>query len=200
MAKAVASLPTVRKAIKKLVSVPAHEHFAGYLAILRAVREGENPRPADITRFHEDFLAIPGDPGHPYISPFRSRGHGRIAEINPNVAGSYAPSSLRPGKPLRAVIDVIGDGALTRYALRKDHATLASNHLLYKRKIPAVSLAIFLYRDYSLDGSPNLVRDTLDIFRDQFLMRVDTQEESTTFNTLFLDDSDDYASSEFNVL
>jgi hypothetical protein len=62
------SVAAVRRGIKSLVRIPIHEHFAGYLAILMALRKDGTLqcKPAEITVFHNAYLKIEGDPNAPF--------------------------------------------------------------------------------------------------------------------------------------
>ncbi len=183
----------VLRAVESLVAQPVHEHFPGYLTILHSLRAsgGGGARSAEITTFHNRFMRVDGDANSPYVSPFRSRGHGKLVRLNPNVAGSYAPKSLRAGR-LGAVINIedIGQGAT--YSLREGHAAIASERLLKGVRVPAVALAAFLFRDHGLVLRRREITLALDLFRDEFGLRAGVAEEADTFDLLFRDDSDEY--------
>lgn len=184
---------SVRRAVDSLVSQPVHEHFPGYLAILQSMRKsGEDvARSAEITAFHNRFMRIGGDTRSPYVSPFRSRGHGKLVRLNSNVAGSYSPKSLREGR-LGAVVNVEGLGQGATYSLRDDHAALASDRLLRGAKVPAVALTAFLFRDHGLILRTRAISRALNLFRNEFGLRAAIEDEANTFDVLFQDDSDDF--------
>lgn len=181
----------VLRAIAALTIHPIHEHFAGYLAILRARRaNGGGPaRATDISEFHDRYLQADGHPDtSPYVRPFKSRGRG-LEPFNANVSGSYAPSSLRSKGKLIDVIEVEGTHRNATYNLRPDHAAAALDRLLKNQKVPAVSLLAFLYRDYGFRLDKPEVALTLPLFRDEFGLRSEILEEAATFELLFHDDS-----------
>lgn len=190
----------VQRAVESLVSQPVHEHFPGYLTILQSLRKsGEDiARSAEITAFHNRFMRVDGDATSPYVSPFRSRGHGKLVRLNSNVAGSYAPKSLREGR-LGAVVKVEGLGQGATYSLREDHASLASDRLLRGAKVPAVALAAFLFRDHGLILKRPAISNALSLFRNEFGLRSSVEDEAATFNLLFRDDSEDFADSDLVI-
>lgn len=191
----------MRKAIQQLLANPIHEHFAGYLAVLRAQRAnpGQPARSMDINEFHDRYLFAADAPRRsPYIRPFKSRGRG-IELFNANVAGSYAPSSLRAKGKLIDVLDVQGSRQLATYNLRSNHAKAALDGLLKGHKVPAISLAAFLYRDYGLKLEEPAVTRVLTVFRDEFGLRASEPSEGTVFNTLFEDDSQSFQDSDLQL-
>jgi len=120
------------------------------------------------------FLRVPGGPpGKPNFRPFwnQTRDAGQDW-LNANLAGSYAPSSLR-SLP-RRVVD-IGDGG---FSLKEDHWQLARQHLLYDDRVPAVALCAFLYRDFGFttDGISPAPAALIDIFRMDFGYRLDSDD------------------------
>jgi hypothetical protein len=84
--------------------------------------------------------------------------------LNENVAGSYAPSSLRPEQPFRQVVNIQG----RQYSLPSDHARRAFEHLLYSKPVQAADLAVILYRDFGLLGDLLTVDDLIGIFAYEF--------------------------------
>jgi hypothetical protein len=81
----------------------------------------------------------------PYVKPFGGPTNNR------NVAGSYAPSSLRGVAPLMKVITFDQDSHPTTLSLRTGHIDLAFRHLLNERRISLLALGAFLYRDFLID-------------------------------------------------
>lgn len=146
-------LEAVRWAIDTLTSRPAHPFFIAYLHIrARGVEMGRmsqiSPRWNDLGR----LLAVPGGPpGKPYYRPLLS---GQVRDrsrywMNENLAGSWAPSSLREGQPPLRVVDRAGQ----LFSLREDHASLARHHLLFDQPISVMALAAYLYRNYGFDNT-----------------------------------------------
>lgn len=191
----------VKRSIAKLENQPIHEHFSGYLAILRA-RSAGNGLPVkvtDIKEFHDRFLHVVDAPDRsPYVRPFKSRGKG-LELFNPNVAGSYSPASIRDGRPLYNVIDVIGSNRDARYQLKADHASLALKHLLFDMQVPVGSLVCFLYRDYGFKIEEPDIAHVVTIFREEFGLQSGNEGKEKTFNVLFGNDAAAFSASDFEV-
>ncbi|MEA9586893.1 hypothetical protein VC279_15625 [Xanthomonas sp. WHRI 10064A] len=83
----------------------------------------------------------------PYIKPFGGPTNNR------NVAGSYAPSSLRGVAPLMKVISFDQGSNPITLSLKTQHSSLAFKHLLNDQRISLVALGVFLYRDFLIDPS-----------------------------------------------
>jgi hypothetical protein len=178
------TLAAVHAAIHSLTSQPIHEHFPGYLAVLRAKSlNGNKPASmADIVGLHDRYLRVEGAPEKaPYVRPFKSRGTG-LEQINRNVPGSYAPSSIRAR--LKKVLEVVGEGPAATYDLKPDHANLALKHLLMNKRVPVIALATFLYRDYALTLDEVTVEELVFLFRQDFGLP-ETEDGSAIFETLF---------------
>jgi hypothetical protein len=192
----VVSRAAIDNAIDELVGRRIHEHFPGYLCMVwTAARSGraDELRP-DFRGFHDYFLRVPGRDKFPYLRPFqgarRRTGAGAHAVwYQANVAGSYAPSSIRGGGTLPKVISVAGSGSTARYALRPGHAKLALQHLAYGAQIPLVPLALYLYREFAFDEpSAATVAAT---FRYEFGYEDRAGDKvGTDLEVLYTDDSD----------
>jgi hypothetical protein len=178
----------------RLSATPAHEHFAGYLGLLEADRRGKGGlhRSRDIKDFHQRYLTVAGlKTTSPFFSPVRNTDAGEVKPFNKNVAGSYAPSSLRPDGPFMAAVDVKGKGQGVTYSLMPDHANVASGSMLGGKRVQAVALAAYLFRDYGFEER-NL-QAVLDTFRDRFALRAQHTDESATFAALFDPSLDGFA-------
>lgn len=186
----------VDDAVNTLANRRIHEHLPGYLAtVWSATREARTDglRP-DFRGFHEYFMRVPGREEFPYLRPFNSAVRRTAAGANSiwfqsNVAGSYAPSSIRAGQPLWRILEVSGRGASATYALRPNHPALALEHLAFGTLIPAAALATYLYREFAFD-TPSLAL-LVSIFRFEFGYETEggAPIESTGFQTLYADDS-----------
>lgn len=190
----------VLRSIRKLEQCQIHEHFAGYLAILRAIKNNKDlpVRSADITEFHDRYLRVIGAPERaPYVRPFKSRGQG-LETFNANVAGSYAPSSLRAKGKLIHVIEVTGERRGATYGLRRDHARLAFDRLL-TCKVPIGALTAFLYRDYGFRLAKPEVSRVVRLFREEFGLSPDDPAEQEVFEVLFVDDLADFFEADLEV-
>jgi hypothetical protein len=155
---------------KRLRSQKIHPHFAGYLCLRRSAAQAQrlDGLKPEFIEFHREFLGVPDSlPASPYIKPFVNQPPTKDnLWLNKNVAGSYAPSSLRGNQPFTKVIGVADDGK--QYYLRANHAELALEYLLYKKQIQVADLAAFLYRDYALVGQNPTISDMIDVFMYEF--------------------------------
>lgn len=158
---------TVRVCIDRLQAQQVHQFFPMYLhlrrqAALQQTTQGIAPNLDDLA----DFLRVPGGPfGKPYLRPFwTGRRAARQEWMNRNLAGSYAPSSLR--EVPRRVIELTPEG---KFSLRDNHWHLAKEHLLENEAIPVRALAGFYLRNYGCmaSGTPSssdLSRSFLELF------------------------------------
>jgi hypothetical protein len=187
--------PEVAKAcILELMQHRLHPNLAGYLALKREARRlGRNDRlTSPYQEFFDTFLAVPDGPGgRPYLRPFWDQA-ARASQmwLNKNVAGSFAPSSLRKGvSPLLHLASIEESNGKVTYSLLPDHAELAKKHLAFAKAIPVVPLAVFLYRDvaFETDHAPAAC-DVVDVFRFEFGYRSDNADETSEFNALYIDD------------
>ncbi|TAV90446.1 hypothetical protein [Rhizobium leguminosarum] len=194
------SKDAVLRSIATLEQQPIHEHFSGYLAILRALTIGkglEAVKVADIREFHERFLHVLGAPDRsPYIRPFKSRGKG-LALFNGNVSGSYSPASIRADRPLAEVVEIHGTNREANYTLKDGHAGTAYKNLLRERKVPVGALVAFLYRDYGFRLAEASIEGVADLFREEFGLT--GSEGVPTFNTLFSTDYENFSAADFDL-
>ena len=191
----------VRQAIGTLAHRRSHEHLPGYLALLRGrlVPKRQHIGLQDIEEFYHEHFTVPDAPDNkPYLQVFLSRGRGARL-LNSNLQGSYAPSSIRPGKPfshlvtLKTPVDGGGGEGAVQYSLVPNHAQQVLSQMLVGEKIPCTSLAAFLFRDRSLYLPARRISDVVGALRD-FLALSSTQEGGDEiFNALFVDDSDKYS-------
>jgi hypothetical protein len=119
--------------------------------------------------------------------PFSERGtDARAHYFNENVAGSYAPSSLRGGQAFSKVIDVEGQGGAARYSLKDQHGSLAVEHLLFGNRTAALDLAILLYRNWTLDLEQPTGSNVLGLFSEDFGLSAQPTDQNG-FTVLFND-------------
>jgi hypothetical protein len=146
-------LDFVNECIRRLRTRSIHRQFVGYLAICEASNTAgrqDELRPS-FKKFCDRFMLVGNpDAGSPYLVPFNESGSLESSTwLNANVAGSYAPSSLRPQAPLRRVVDVYGSGRDATFSLRTGHEELCLKHLLFDEPVDVLALAGFLLRDHS---------------------------------------------------
>jgi hypothetical protein len=190
----VLSSSTVAACVRALLSLRIHRTFPGYLCLREgAVQAGrtDNLKP-DFKSFFDRYLsADSGSSQYPYVVPFMDGG--TRPWLNKNVAGSYAPSSLRNKSPLLQVADVFRSSGGRSFSLKSNHAELCVEHFFKGMKVPIVPLAVFIFRDFGFtpeaDEKPN-VASLVDVFRDTFGFRDSVPQEKLESSTLF--DEDDF--------
>lgn len=158
----------VAESFSRLRDQKIHPHFAGYLALKRTVaRDGRtDDLSPNFKEFFQTFMLATGGPANrPYLKPFSSDVK---MWFNPNVAGSFAPSSVRNKSPLDRIVDVSGDGRDARYSFVDQHWRLARRLLISDNRIPVLSLAVFLYRDYAILSEEPSTVDVISVFREEF--------------------------------
>ncbi len=174
-----------------------HPNFAGYLCLKRASSNNgiELNLRSNFKEFFDSFLRVPDAPSSkPYAMPFCDTAPSEANKwFNSNVAGSYAPSSIRAGSPFDRVVKAeTGQGKKPFYSLNDNHWELAYAHLGFGKKIPVVPLAVFLYRDFAVEvENEPTTRDLVEIFRDEFgYTSATSQRADIEFQYLYFDDSD----------
>ncbi len=158
----------VARSLTRLRQQQTHSLFAGYLYLQR--RSTELGRLQDLQPiflpFFKQFFQVANHPlGAPYIKIFTEQQPSpKNLWLNENVAGSYAPSSLRAGQPFRKVVEIENK----TYSLPADHATRAFQYLLLKETVQVADLAVVLYRDYGLSEEVRSVENLVGIFAYEF--------------------------------
>lgn len=193
----------IAQSLRRLRELGVHPHFVGYLCIKQlttAVNSQTDLQP-DFKRFHETFLKIHNHPPKtPYLRIFVNQiPSNKNLFLNSNIAGSYAPSSIREN--FRKVITITGENRDARYALNSQHWVLANQYLCKGTKIPVVELAAVLYRDYAITTDKPSLKDLVDIFREEFGY-LESSAGSTVggnheFEVLYIDESTALNSSEW---
>jgi hypothetical protein len=189
------TIPAVRRSIDRLAKSRSHEQFPGYLALLHyeVSRDEVERDAADIANFYRKYLEVPGAPeNRPFLQPFRSRGSG-IRLSNSNTSGSYSEASIRPGRPLSHVLDIVpaAHEAKRVYRLKKGHAEAVLSEMLFGQPVPAVALAAFLFRDRAFSLPSPAPAHVVEVLR-AWLHLDPGSPEAGIFDTLFADDSAGY--------
>lgn len=158
----------VAHSLARLREQKTHTLFAGYLYLQQLASllgRSDNLRP-DFLQFYKQFFEVANHPlGTPYIKIFTEhKASERNLWLNENVAGSYAPSSLRPNQPFRKVVDIKG----REYSLPSDHAERSLEYLLYGKPVQVADLAVVLYRDYGFIKETLTVHDLISVFAYEF--------------------------------
>lgn len=176
----------VTRALFRLREQKTHTLFAGYLYLQQ--RSSQLSRLEDLqpefTPFFKRFFRVANHPlGTPYIKLFtEQKASAKNLWLNENVAGSYAPSSLRPEQPFRQVVNILD----RKYSLPPDHAQRAFKHLLYSVPIQVADLAVVLYRDFGLVDSSMTIQTLIGIFAYEFGYALDEDTEpNENFRILF---------------
>jgi hypothetical protein len=158
----------VARCLSRLREQKTHTLFAGYLYLQQRASQLdrlEDLQPEFLPFFKQFFLVGNHPLGAPYIKLFtEQKASTKNLWLNENVAGSYAPSSLRPGQPFRKVVNIEG----RKYSLPFDHAHRALTHLLYSVPVQVADLSVVLYRDFGLLGDSMTIDDLIDIFAYEF--------------------------------
>jgi hypothetical protein len=170
-----------RESVSKLLGQEAHPFFVAYL-YLRGIAgrvgrlTGLSPNWPTLGTLLE---VLDAPPGKPYLRPFWKGSRAAGQEwLNANLAGSFAPSSLR-GIPQKVIeIDAAG-----KFNLRPDHPQRAFQHLLSSKRLPALAVAGFLFRDYGiLSESPPTPEMLIALLRQEYGYRA---EDDSEFNLLY---------------
>ncbi|MFB9194653.1 hypothetical protein ACFFWA_16845 [Actinomadura verrucosospora] len=177
----VLTVRTVKAGISALKAQLIHEHFPAYLHLRKlAVTSGSltdlHPDWKDVS----DLLKMPGGPPtKPHYRPFSSvnRKDESGYWYNKNLAGSYAPRSMR----VTSRFMLTADG--NNYELPSDHVHEAFTRLLKEKRIPAWALAVYYLRNYGFifEGKGGY-DELISAFRKELAF-----EQGTDFNVLFED-------------
>lgn len=183
-------LPVVRDALATLGGQTVHKAYAGYIAILRAATLAQSLGPLTVSfkTFFDTYFAVAGSTARwPYYLPFGNAGDLSGRFFNRNVAGSYAPSSIRPVNPMRQLANIESSSSGVTFELFGDHGSTAAS-LLGGGTIPGASLAAFLYRDFAfeLGSKPS---DLYALFRLEFGFPF--ENGSIAFDEIFRDNTAD---------
>ena len=176
----------VAASLERLRQQKTHTLFAGYLCLQKRFAQYKtlNITKPEFTEFFNEFFFVKNHPlGAPYIKIFtEQKPSNQNLWLNKNVAGSYAPSSLRADQPFRQVVDIKGK----EYTLPKNHAELAFQHLLYGEQVQIADLAVVLYRDYRILKSDFTIFDLVEMFAYEFGYLLEGGKGTNkNFNTLY---------------
>ena len=158
----------VAHSLSRLRRQKTHTLFVGYLYLQQRslqLNRLDDLQP-DFTAFFKQFFRVENHPlGAPYIKLFtEQKASSKNLWLNENVAGSYAPSSLRPDQPFRQVVNISG----RKYSLPTNHAQLAFEHLLYSTPVQVADLVVVLYRDFGFSNEVVKINDLIAIFVYEF--------------------------------
>lgn len=183
-------------AIAKLTSTRVHPHFSGYLAAVGAAAAAnrQDNLKVNFQQFYNDHLLVAGaPPERPYLQPFSESAKGLAQLFNRNVAGSYAPSSLRSVAPIRAVVEFKGSRQQVTQTLKSGHEEIALRALTGSHRIPVHSLATFLFRDHKIPRSDaSDVDAVVQVFCGKFGYDLTVAESKAQFDKLYEPDSETF--------
>ncbi|MEV8238332.1 hypothetical protein AB0P23_24060 [Rhodococcus sp. NPDC077669] len=173
------TIAAVKAGIDTLQGLRIHEQFPAYLQVRQQAVAADSfdvivPQWAEVGQ----LLKMPGGPAKkPNYRPWSSR---KVKDpsrfwYNENLAGSFAPKSIRTTS--RFMLNDAGDG----FALPDDHAQQALAILLKGSKVPAWALAAYYLRNYGFvfDGTGGC-NELIDGFKTEFLFA-----DSADFDVLF---------------
>ncbi|MER5631549.1 hypothetical protein [Streptomyces nitrosporeus] len=169
----------VKAGINALKRQRIHEHFPAYLHLRKlAVTSGSLTDLSPEWKGVSDLLRMPGGPPtKPHYRPFSSvnRKDESGYWYNKNLAGSYAPKSMRATSAF--MLNTNGD----EYELPVDHAQQALERLLKGKKVPAWALAAYYLRNHAFifEGEGGY-EELISAFVKEFGF-----EEGTDFHVLF---------------
>ncbi|HWL44335.1 MAG TPA: hypothetical protein VNQ73_15445 [Ilumatobacter sp.] len=159
----------VKQSVGKLLSRDTHPFFIAYLwlwrrSVIQGITSGIDPEWAELG----PYMEVPGGPlpGKPYLRPFWKGARNSQQEwLNPNLAGSFAPSSFR-GDHIQPVVTTDASGG---YVLQPNHWDRALEHFLYGQQLPALALGAYLLRNRGfIAESPPTNLDIIAAFRQEF--------------------------------
>ncbi|MEN5051352.1 hypothetical protein [Brevundimonas naejangsanensis] len=173
--------------------------MAGYLPVLdeAARQESLGPLHVSFTEFFDRFYLVAGSTAKaPYLLPVNDRGEVQHGYQNPNVAGSYAPSSLRPTHPLHSLCAVEPASSGVTFTLVANHGEIALQ-LLKTQPLLGASLAAYLYRDFAFTPGSSR-QDLYQALKAQFGFAF--KDGVTPFEAVFLDNTNDLGTEIFETL
>jgi hypothetical protein len=176
----------VENCLRRLVDASVHRLFPGYLCLHQ--QAGLHGRTTDLpfpyTEFFDAYFRV-RDGDKPYFVPFKQTRDPDDSAFwfNSNVAGTYAPSSLRMNSPLLQVVNIEETGHNSRWGLTDDHWKLAKHHLAGGEPVPVESLAAFLLRDYALEVEEPSAYDLVAAFAEEFHYEMGSREFTTLYKT-----------------
>jgi len=185
MAEYILDVNVVREAFWDLTERGIHRLFPGYLCLRReAGRQNSlNNLSFDYNEFFDKFFQMRTGK-KPYLVPFTDEDLGqRELWFNKNVAGTYAPSSLRSSTPLLKIGEFDKDGRKSRWKLYSNHAELAREHMCNGEHISVEHLAAFLFRDYGFQVEEPSTDTLVQAFCEEWVYDTADQDFTELYNT-----------------
>lgn len=189
---------TVREAIEDLHDRRVHPHFPTYLGLVKYSEEQGTRR--DLRYPYAEYLdenyrveassnrnMVVDGKEKPFLTPFTKhrpmwKGDNWQQQVSPKTAGR-----AEANQGLHKVADIdVDDGT---YTLHSDHVEEAFEYLALEEKVPAIPIAVYLYRNNAFepedDGDEPELSDLEELFREEYGFQDDED-----FNTLFIEDYD----------
>lgn len=185
MAEYILAVSAVREALWELVDQHIHRLFPGYLCLRReAGRENSlEDLDFDYNEFFDKFFEVRTGK-KPYLVPFTVENFEETELwFNENVAGTYAPSSLRTTTPLLEIGELEKDGRKSHWKLHENHAELAREHMCNGDQIPVEHLAAFLLRDYGFQVEQPSADTLIQAFCEEWVYDRDKSDFAELYST-----------------
>jgi len=195
MSEYILDVDVVRESFWNLVDRRIHRLFPGYLCLRReAGRENRlDDLDFDYNEFFDKFFEIRTGK-KPYLVPFTVEDFEETELwFNENVAGTYAPSSLRTTTPLLKIGEFEKDGRKSRWKLNDNHAELAREHMCNGDHVPVEHLAAFLFRDHGFQVEEPSAETLVQAFCEEWVYDTDSPD----FTELYSPGETDIQSSDF---
>jgi len=155
----------------RLVESSIHRLFPGYLCLQQ--QSNLDGKTTGLSFPYNDFFdtylrVLDGD--KPYLVPFTQAENPADATLwfNENVAGTYAPSSIRSRSPLIQVANLEEGGHNSKWGLGDEHWKLARHHLCDGEQIPVESVAAYLFRDFAFETNDPSAYTLVSAFTEEF--------------------------------
>lgn len=178
----VLSEEATRWGIEIISNQPIHSFFTAYLIVRQQAAEQETDRVVPDWSALDAYLDVPGGPpDKPWYRPFWDQAKNAGQNwMRKHPAGSWNPSSVRPGTPGAQVLDIDGKA----WVLSEGHHDRALEHLLHGNRVSLMALCAFLYRNYGFTtDTPPKPQEMFEVFRRDFGYRPDSDDEE--FGTLY---------------
>lgn len=175
---------SVRWSIKELKKQSIHPYFLAYLVLRRRALEEGRTSGFSVNWDQEigPYLRVDGGgPTRPFYRPFLNqvvRDESRYW-LNPNLAGSYAPSSIRKAA------GAIAGGEGREYLLQSNHATTAATILLNGGKVNAYAFGIYLLRNRAFVTTHPDRSNVIEAFKKLFLFGPEYPQGSADYELFF---------------
>lgn len=195
MTEYILDIDAVQESFWNLVDRRIHRLFPGYLCLRHeaGIENKLDELNFDYNEFFDKFFEIRSGK-KPYLVPFTvDEFEETELWFNENVAGTYAPSSLRTTTPLLKVGEFEKDGRKSWWKLYDNHAELAREHLCNDRHVPVEHLAAFLFRGYGFQVEDPSADTLVQAFCEEFVY----DRDASDFTELYSTESTDIGSSDF---